>query len=254
MSEIAVREIQVKTVLTPSGISGLDYSLNPYVGCAHGCAYCYADFMRRFSGHTEPWGTFVDIKRNAPELLRAELARKRPGVIGLSLVTDPYQPLEKTYGLTRRCLETLLDFPEFSLTVLTRSTLVLRDIDLLRRLARVEVGLSVTTDDDRVRRLFEPRAPTIGRRLAALRRLREAGLKTYAFVGPLLPMDPAHLARLLIGRVDYIYLDRMNYPWKSRAIHQRHGLSYALTDGFFESAGRVIRAILGDAGIPCRPD
>jgi len=228
----AIREITARTVLGRSGVRGIDYSLNPYVGCAHGCRYCYADFMRRFSGHAEPWGEFVDVKTNAADCLRRELRRRPPGLVSLSLVTDPYQPAERSYGLTRQCLEVLAEAPAFRVSILTRSPMVLRDLEVLRALPAVEVGLSIGTDRDDIRRIFEPRAPAIGPRLDALRRLREAGLRTYAFVGPILPMHPEELARALAGLVDYLYLDRLNYSWKAAPIYREHRLEWALQPGY----------------------
>jgi len=138
-----VREILSKTILTNTAISSFDYCINPYVGCGHGCRYCYASFMKRFTGHMEPWGAFVDVKVNAPQLLRKQLKRKRRGSVSLSTVTDPYQPLEGNYRLTRGCLEALLDH-QFSVNILTRSPLCLRDIDLFKQFKDIEVGFSIT--------------------------------------------------------------------------------------------------------------
>ncbi|HOG47104.1 MAG TPA: radical SAM protein, partial [Anaerolineae bacterium] len=109
---MAVREIQAKSMLQKSGLPGAQYVVNPYVGCVHGCVYCYARFMKRFTGHNEPWGRFLDARVNAPELLRRELARRRApleGAVFLSSVTDPYQPPEARYRLTRGVREALLD-------------------------------------------------------------------------------------------------------------------------------------------------
>ncbi len=251
----AVRAVRVKSVLSPSKIRGIDYSLNPYVGCAFGCRYCYADFMGRFAGHAgETWGRFVDVKENAPELLRRELVRKKPGVIGLSLVTDPYQPLEGEHGLTRRCLEAILERGDFEVSVLTRSPLVVRDTHLFLALGdRAQVGLSVTTDDEDVRRLFEPGAPPVDRRLEALRTLRAAGVHTYAFVGPALPMNPHRLASRLAGIVEFVYLDRLNYAWKVREIYRSHRLENRLAPGYFRYVANAFRSVLEKAGIPIRP-
>ena len=102
-----VNEINARTILSKSGIPGMDYCINPYVGCAHACKYCYATFMKRFTGHIEPWGSFVDVKINAAELLRRQLKRSKRGRVMLSSVTDPYQPVEEKYRLTRKCLEVL---------------------------------------------------------------------------------------------------------------------------------------------------
>lgn len=183
---VIVREIECKSLLTRSGIASIDYAINPYVGCAHGCVYCYASFMKRFTGHTEPWGSFVDVRVNAAAVLARQMPRAKRGKISLSTVTDPYQPLEKQYQITRACLEVLAAY-DFPVSILTKSDLVRRDIDLLRRLKDVEVGFTISTLDDELRRAFEPGASPIPARLAALGELAEAGIKTWAFCGPLLP-------------------------------------------------------------------
>jgi DNA repair photolyase len=230
---ISVREIAARSVLSKSGIPGIDYCVNPYTGCAHACRYCYATFMKRFSGHAEAWGTFVDVKVNAPHLLTRQLRRARPGTIVLSSVTDPYQPVEARYKVTRSCLEALAPYP-VEVHVLTKSPLVLRDMDVLKNLRNVSVGITITTDDDRVRRLFEPKAPPIARRLHALKELHEHGISTYAFVGPLLPMNPEVLARALLPCVDSVLIDRMNYASKTRPLFRSQGLEQWLDDGFVD--------------------
>jgi DNA repair photolyase len=136
-------------------IEAVGYAINPYVGCGHGCVYCYATFMKRFTGHKEEWGAFVDVKVNAAEVLARQLRRARPGNISFGTVTDAYQPLEKEYGITRACLEALVEY-DFPVCILTKSALVLRDLDLIRRLKDVEVAFTITTPDDDVRRRFEP--------------------------------------------------------------------------------------------------
>ena len=246
------RDILVKTVLTKTGIEGYDYCINPYVGCAHGCSYCYATFMKRFSGHAEAWGTFVDVKVNASYLLARQLRRVRPGTIVLSSVTDPYQPVEAHYKLTRSCLEALAPYP-VEVHVLTKSPLVLRDVDVLKNLRNVSVGITITTDDDRVRRLFEPKAPPIGRRLHALKELHEHGISTYAFVGPLLPMNPEALARALLPWVDSVLIDRMNYASKTRPLYRSHGLEQWLDDGFVDDVTERLTSGLDRHGVEvCR--
>ena len=130
-----VREIFAKSILSKSQI--YDYAINPYVGCSHSCRYCYAAFMRRFTGHKEKWGEFVDIKVNAPELLAREIKRKRMGRVWVSGVCDPYQTAEKRYKLTARCLEILLEH-QWSVTIQTKSSLVLRDIEILGKFKHIE--------------------------------------------------------------------------------------------------------------------
>ncbi|MFU8856876.1 MAG: SPL family radical SAM protein [Deferrisomatales bacterium] len=240
---LALREIQAKSVLTRSRIPGADYCVNPYVGCSHACRYCYASFMKRFTGHTEPWGSFVDARVNAPEVLERQLRRARPGPVLLSSVTDPYQPLEGRYRLTRGCLEALLRH-RFPVDILTKSPLVLRDLDVLEGAEGVEVGLTVTSDDERMREVFEPGAPPLEARLDALRRLRARGVPTYAFVGPILPMDPERLADQLRGLAGRFYVDRMNYVGKTAALYRQLGLGKWLDPGFVgEVLGRLVKAL-----------
>ena len=183
-----VQEITCKSILTKSGISAIDYAVNPYVGCQHGCAYCYAVFMKRFTGHREEWGQFVDVRLNAPQVLARQLARAKQGDVTLGTVTDAYQPLERKYRLSRACLQALAPYDQFPTTVLTKSKLVLRDLDVLREMKDVEVAFTITTLNDAVRRALEPYASPIPARLQALARLHEAGIRTWVFFGPALPV------------------------------------------------------------------
>ena len=225
------REILAKSILSRSGISGINYCINPYVGCGHGCVYCYATFMKKYTGHTEPWGSFVDAKINSPVLLRKALTRAAPGTIIMSSVTDAYQPIEKKYGITRACLEVLVDTP-FHCDILTKSPLVLRDMDLLKGHRNLEVGLTITTDNEAMRRLFEPNAPPLAGRLGALKTLHENGISTYVFVGPLLPMNPDVLAKMVFPYVDRVLIDRMNYVSKTALLYRKAGLQKWLDPEF----------------------
>jgi DNA repair photolyase len=190
-------ETTCKTALSRSSLSGLDYSLNPYTGCGHGCIYCYAPATLRYSG-PEPWGTFVTAKANISAILERELRKMPRGVVGISTVTDPYQPLEGRLKLTRSCLEVLLA-KQFPVCIQTKSALVLRDVDLIRDFGDREVGLTVTTLDDEASAIIEPGASLLGERLDALKRLAGAGIPTWAFVGPLVPgyMDTDRLVDVL---------------------------------------------------------
>jgi len=243
-----VREIFAKTVLTRTAISGFDYCLNPYVGCGHGCRYCYASFMKRFTGHKEPWGEFIDVKVNAPSLLKQQLIRAKQGVVAISTVTDPYQPIEKRYRITRRCLEVLLD-QEFPVNLLTRSPLCLRDLDLFKRFKKIEVGLTVTTHDEAMKKLFEPCSPSIPSRIRALETLRKEKIRTYAFIGPLLPLKPAPLVKMLEGLVDEVLIDRMNYPNKVKGLYRKNGLDNYLTDDYFNVIGMDLKERFEKKGI-----
>jgi DNA repair photolyase len=185
---MVIREITCKSILTKSGIPAVDYAVNPYVGCEHGCVYCYAVFMKRFTGHQEEWGEFVDVRVNAPQVLACQLKRSQPGSVTLGTVTDAYQPLEGRCELARGCLQALVPYETFPTTVLTKSELVLRDLDVLREMRDVEVAFTITTLDEGVRRVLEPRASPIQQRLKALSILHQAGIRTWVFFGPALPV------------------------------------------------------------------
>lgn len=188
-----------RTALNRSGIPGMDYCLNPYTGCAHACLYCYAACMKRLAGPDRRWGTFVEVKANFAARLAAELRRRRRGRVMLASVTDAYQPAEERFALTRTCLEILAESP-LEVAVLTKSDLVVRDVDLLSRLPRASVGFSLTVADDALARLLEPGAPPTSARLAALASLSRAGVQTWAFIAPVIPGlgDTAeNLARLV---------------------------------------------------------
>jgi len=238
---LRIREIKVKSILSRSGISGFDYCLNPYVGCSHGCQYCYATFIKRFSGHKEPWGSFVDVKVNGPEVLWKQVKRADRGKVMISSVTDPYQPLEGKYKLTRQCLEILLS-RQFSVDILTKSPLVLRDVDLMKRFEDLEVGITITTDDEKMRRIFEPHAPPVETRIQTLKALYEIGMQTYAFIGPLLPMNPEAFVEKIYPYAHSVLIDRMNYVTKTQRIYRQMNLDRWLDDQFVEGVIRKLKA------------
>jgi len=180
---MTIREIYARSILSKSKV--FDYVVNPYIGCQHGCTYCYARFMKRFTRHKEPWGEFVDVKINAAHLLQREIEKMPPGRVWVSGVCDPYQPLERTYELTKKCLEILVRY-DWPITIQTKSALVLRDVELFEEANKIEVGLTVTTGDERIRQLFEPGAPSIKERIKALEELHLAGIGTYAMIAPML--------------------------------------------------------------------
>ncbi len=173
--------------MTKSKIPSLDYAINPYLGCEHACVYCYATFMARFSDIKDEWGSFVGVKENAPDVLRKQILNTRPGVVSFGTVCDAYQPVEERYGMTRSCLEAFIDAEGFEVSVLTKSDLVLRDIDVLSKLPNADVGFSITCLDRELAAAFEPRAPSPSRRLAAMRELSREGIPVWGFFGPVLP-------------------------------------------------------------------
>jgi DNA repair photolyase len=229
---LKVEEILAKSVLNKSKI--FDYCVNPYTGCQIACPYCYARlFMRRYSGHEEAWGDFVDIKVNAPEILKKQLERAKRGKVWVSSVCDPYQPLEKKYRLTRQCLSALLE-KQFPLNLQTKSTLVVRDLDLLVGFEDAEVGFTITTDNEEIAKLFEPKASSVEDRIEALGEIKSRCVKTFAFIGPILPGNPKKLVNKLAGKVDRVYVDRMNYMSTINRFYRSQGLEEAMSDAFFQ--------------------
>jgi DNA repair photolyase len=229
---VKVKEVKAKSILNRSKI--FDYCLNPYTGCQINCAYCYARlFMRRYSGHSEPWGEFVDVKVNAPEILKKQLDKAKRGTVWISSVCDPYQPLEGKYRLTRSCLKELAK-KDFPVNIQTKSKLVLRDVDLLQEFKAIEVGCTITTDDEQVAKLFEPGAASVEERLRALETIHASGVNTFAFVGPVLPGNPERLIERLEGKVDTVLIDRMNYLYSVRGFYHQLGLEGDMTDRFFQ--------------------
>jgi DNA repair photolyase len=191
-----------KSILTqPSGyIDAFDFTLNPYSGCGFGCTYCYAAFFARTDELKDTWGKWIQVKENALDLLVKK--RNKPLIdetIYMSSVTDPYQPIEKDLELTRAILQELIDYHQVRLVVQTRGPLVTRDIDLLSKFAFAQVNMTITTDDDEVRRVFEPYCASTQRRLDAIRQIHEAGIQTCITMTPLLPLRDPHefAARLL---------------------------------------------------------
>ena len=180
---VTVREVRCKSLLNRGGIG--DYSFNCYTGCAHGCVYCYARFMQRFHPHDEPWGEFVDVKINAPDALARQVRRLSPGSVFTCSACDGWQPVEAEYELTRRCCRMLLD-AGFGLSILTKSDLVLRDLDILAG-RDVRLAVTITVADEDLARVWEPKASSIADRLRVLREAKTAGLKTGVMFGPLLP-------------------------------------------------------------------
>lgn len=240
------REVEARSILNKSKI--FDYCVNPYTGCQVGCRYCYARlFIPRYSGHSEPWGSFVDVKKNGVDILRRQLRRAKRGVVWVSSVCDPYQPLEGRYELTRRLLKELLA-ANFPVNIQTKSTLVVRDIDLFKQFEEIEIGFTITTEDETIARLFEPGASAVRERIEALKKLKRAGLKTFAFLGPLLPGNAERLASLIEDKVERVFIDRMNYLPAVIGFYRRHGLEkYAASSFFVEQKERLVEALSGSS-------
>lgn len=195
MSKLKIISTQAKSILVKTGLPGADWVINPYRGCTFGCQYCYAAQFGRWWHPGKEWGTYLDVKTNAPALLLRQLQAKSKrskkkdfGFIFIGSATDPYLGQEANFKLTRQCLQVLADFAyQGGIGLQTKSPLVTRDLDLLKRLKKVSVGFTVTSLNDEVSRFLEGAAPPVTSRLNALKKLREAGIPTYAFIGPILP-------------------------------------------------------------------
>ncbi|WP_272149708.1 SPL family radical SAM protein [Tenacibaculum aiptasiae] len=190
---LKIREIEAKSIIGTTQVPSADYVINPYTGCQFACMYCFASFMGRFVGEANSnWGNYVYVKANAIELMEKDIKRlmkKNPHPkIVMSTVTDPYQGVEKKYRLTRGILEVFAkNNYQGRVGILTKSPMVLDDLELLKKIPNVEVGISITTTDDKLSRFLEVQAPLASARIRTLKKLNEAGVKTYAFVGPFLP-------------------------------------------------------------------
>ena len=202
-----IKEINAKNVITKTDIPVCDYAVNPYVGCTHGCKYCYASFMKRFTNHPEPWGEFLDVKY-WPEIRKPEKYAGKELFFGT--VTDPYNPQEEQYRRTRSLLEQLQG-SGVKITIQTKSDLVLRDIDLLRSFSDIRVGFSINTLDEAFRADMD-KAVSIERRLAAMKALHEAGIRTTCFISPIFPAltdVPAIIDRVK-GQCQLVWLENLN--------------------------------------------
>jgi DNA repair photolyase len=191
---LSVEPEEARSILRPQKDEryGFGFALSPYRGCAHGCRYCYVREYPNAFHSPEEWGGWVAPKLNAPELLWSQRHKLHNARVFMASATDPYQPLEREYRLSRRCLEVLLLCPTTEVIVHTRSPLVLHDLDLLRAFGdRLSVGFSIPTDDDTVRQIVEPHAPAIPSRWAAIERLAHAGIAVTVGVAPLLAVHDA---------------------------------------------------------------
>ncbi len=226
MRDIHVEEIQCKTILNKSVMPFADYTLNAYLGCAFGCSYCYVPVMRARRGQVddEKWGGWVQVKMNAPDVLRRQMLRVPPEArLSIGTATDSWQPVEKRYEISRRILTELAYYPN-PVHLLTRSPLLIRDIDILQRMENIRIGVSLPTFDDDVRRTFEPYAPAIPGRVNLVKRLLAAGLDVRLFWSPVLygVMDNRDAVRDYLRRaadlgVQHLMWSTLNYAetlWK----------------------------------------
>lgn len=252
----SVREILVDRVLMPEGKH--HYYINPYVGCMIACRFCYvidrADFSRRLEGLSAlPWGHYLDVKINAAEVLRSEVQSVHKGIVRMSpILTDPYQPAERRYRITRQCLEVLVD-TDLAPVVLTRAPRILDDLPLLRRFRRLLVGFSIPTDMDEYRRIFEPDADPVEERFAALRELHAAGIQTFAVIQPVLPMNVERLVEHIAPYVRAVRLDRLYVGERVRHLYDENGLATFMTQEWAEETIGKLASAFTARGVTVEP-
>ena len=204
---ILIREVETKNIMTKSSLPVGGYSVNPYVGCTHACKYCYASFMKRFTGHKEEWGTFLDVK-HWPEIKNPKKYAGQRVVIGS--VTDGYNPQEEQFGNTRKLLEQLIG-SDADILICTKSDLVVRDIDLLKKLGRVTVSWSINTLDENFKNDMDS-ASSIEHRISAMKQVYEAGIRTVCFVSPVFPgiTDFEAIFERVKDQCDLFWLENLN--------------------------------------------
>ena len=230
-----LREIEVRSVITKSNLPVCDYSVNPYVGCTHACRYCYASFMKRFTGHAEPWGGFIDVKY-WPEIKNPSKYKGKEIFIGS--VTDPYNPQEAEYQRTRAFLEQMQDSGA-RISIATKSDLVLRDLELIRKFPDARVSWSVNTLDEDFKNDMDD-AVSIGRRLDAMRIVHDEGIRTTCFISPIFPglTDVEAIIEQSRGECNLIWLENLNLrgafkPVIMEYIREKHPDLYPLYDEIY---------------------
>ncbi|MEN3035709.1 MAG: radical SAM protein [Candidatus Methanosuratincola sp.] len=247
-----------KSVLSKSRLPGLEYTFNPYVGCGHGCLYCYVPDL--FRGRFPGWPARVEVKEGALEKLSSEIERLEPGVVGISTSTDPYQPVEADLKIVRGALGIFRE-AGFPVSIQTKSPLVLRDLDILRGMD-AEVGFTITSHRNEFREKFEPGAPDPSSRLLALEELSKAGIRTWIFYGPIIPgfNNAEEEIRAIVGAAarthSKVLYDRINLKPLVRlrlkgAIPEERVREISLFD--FGMLYRKIERCCREQGVPCSP-
>jgi len=230
-----IEEYYCKTALSPSTLPGLDYSLNPYIGCQHNCAYCYGPNILHINRNQ--WGSAIKIKKNIPTLLAKELKKKPRGIVGLSTVTDPYQPVEEKHKLTRFCLEQLLKY-DFPLCIQTKSSLLKRDLSLLKQFSTIELLISIGTLNDTERQVLEPYSASIPDRLSLIKTCNNKGVETSVFFGPIYPTISLYdISAIIDTFVDHgaqkIFIDTFHFkPGILTNLQNKNQFSKQLQDSF----------------------
>lgn len=251
---------QVKTALSKSGLPDLDYALNPYLGCGHGCIYCYARLYTRDERASRNWGSVVVVKVNLPTVLMKEVKVLERGVVGVGTITDAYQPVEAYFKLTRRSIEILLEHG-FSVSIQTKNPLVLRDLDLLlKHNDKVDVGFTITSLNREISSFIEPKAPSPQARADALRKLSSHGLKTWVFYGPVIPglNDDAETAEQIVELAaetgSKLYYDPVHVkPFMKNPLHPLYDRANKVTPEWRRRVESMILKLCSEYNLTCKP-
>lgn len=226
--KVKLIRVKAKEIFTKTKLPGCDWVINQYVGCQHACLYCYAKFISRWRpGNYGKWGTWVEAKINAPELVKG---RYVDGWVYMSSISDPYQSAEKELKLTRKILENL--DKRTKLIIQTKSDLVLRDLDLFKKFKNIEVGLTINSFSGKSKEIFEPSAPTNEKRTKALKVLKQNGIKTFVFVSPIIPdlIDLKETIKKTKRFADYYWFEFINLRGAGKefveVIKRKHPKSY----------------------------
>ncbi len=200
-----------KSIVTKSNIPGVDFVINPYIGCQHGCIYYYAEFMIRFTNHKgDKWGQFIDVK--VIDLDKIKPQKYDGKTILISSVTDPYIPLELKYQNTRKILEGLVGTGA-EITILTKSKFVERDVDLFKKFENLEVGISISTLDEGFAKIIERGASKPSERLNAIKKMNENDIRTYVFISPFFPgiTDFRKIIEETVDFTDHYMFENLNF-------------------------------------------
>ncbi len=239
-----IQHLTAKKIITRTRIGVAKYVINPYIGCTFGCLYCYARFIGPFKYTNSTWGRDVWVKINAAQLVEKELFKAK-GDFFLSSVCDPYQHIEKKYGLTRKIIE-ILTLHLRKVHLMTKSSLILRDLDLLKD---ISVTLTITTDREDVRKILEPGAPSVEERIETLRKMKQAGIDISVFVGPVLVMNAENLAWKLSKYVSKVTLDALNYQTQVQAVYAKYGWTDWLTKEKFLEVVEKFERVFGKESV-----
>jgi DNA repair photolyase len=244
---VTVNVVEARSMVSKSRLPTADYVVNPYVGCPHKCIYCYAEFMKRFTGHHEEWGDFLDVKAYDKKINIKKYDGKE---IIFCSVTDAYNPFEKKYENTKKILGQFARSGAH-ITILTKSDLVTRDIEILKKILYVSVGMSMNTLDDEIRKKTEPYAASISKRIEALRVLHEEGIANWLFLSPMFPgiTDFKAIVTRCKPFVDYFAFENLNlrgayYPRVMKYIRDNHASLLPLYEEIYKGKNREYWQIL----------